>query len=460
MSPSKNLSKKKTIRFKFGERHKEYIRNCRNCTFNILEGAVRSGKTVDNVFAFAHELKTTPDRIHLATGSTMGNAKLNIGDANGYGLEWIFRGQCHWGKYKDLDALIIKGVSTGFRERIVIFSGAGTGTFARIRGNSYGMWIATEINLHSDSMIKEAFNRQLAARRRKIFWDMNPSHPKSPIYTEYIDLYAQKAKEGTLKGGFNYAHFTIFDNVNISQERIDEIISQYDKDSIWYARDILGRRSIAEGLIYPQFASYAVMDDNPLKISLQKAVEMAARHEFLYINVGVDFGGNESAHAFVATAPTYGYGKMVALASETHTGDVDPEELGHLLVAFVMKVITLFGNVRNIYCDSAEQVLIRGCKKAIANAGLGMIRIGNAQKIHINDRIFAMTSLVAQSRFLYTDLCETLEEALTMAVWKPNTVEVKRLDDGTSDIDSLDAFEYSYERDIRQYIKTYRMAGD
>lgn len=73
-----DLNRKKTIPFNFGEGHKEYIRRCRGCTFNILEGAVRSGKTVDNVFAFAQELKTTPDKIHLATGSTMGNAKLNI----------------------------------------------------------------------------------------------------------------------------------------------------------------------------------------------------------------------------------------------------------------------------------------------------------------------------------------------------------------------------------------------
>ena len=71
--------KKKTIEFKFSEKHKEYIRKCHECSYNVAEGAVRAGKTVDNIFAFAHELKATPDRIHLATGSTVGNAKLNIG---------------------------------------------------------------------------------------------------------------------------------------------------------------------------------------------------------------------------------------------------------------------------------------------------------------------------------------------------------------------------------------------
>ncbi|HGT1768092.1 TPA: PBSX family phage terminase large subunit, partial [Clostridioides difficile] len=91
------VTKKKTIPFKFGDKHKEYIKRCASNTYNIAEGAVRAGKTVDNVFAFAHEIKTSKDKIHLATGSTSANAKLNIGDANGFGLEYIFRGQCHWG---------------------------------------------------------------------------------------------------------------------------------------------------------------------------------------------------------------------------------------------------------------------------------------------------------------------------------------------------------------------------
>ena len=81
-------TKKQTLKYVFSEKHKEYIRRCVSCEFNVAEGAVRAGKTVDNVYAFAHELKTAaPDRIHLATSSTVGNAKLNIGDCNGLGLE-------------------------------------------------------------------------------------------------------------------------------------------------------------------------------------------------------------------------------------------------------------------------------------------------------------------------------------------------------------------------------------
>ena len=224
------VTKKKTIPFQFGDKHKIYIRECMNNTYNIAEGAVRAGKTVDHIYAFAHELKTTPDKIHLASGSTVANAKLNIGDANGFGLEYVFRGQSHWGKYKDNDCLYIKGPDTGNKQKIVIFAGgAKANSFQKIRGNSYGMWIATEINQHHDKFIKEAFNRQLAADKRKIFWDLNPDNPNAPIYTEYIDKYAELSRQGILLGGYNYEHFTIFDNVTISEQRFKEIESQYDK---------------------------------------------------------------------------------------------------------------------------------------------------------------------------------------------------------------------------------------
>lgn len=246
--------KKKTIPFKFGDKHIEYIRNCTCNTYNIAEGAVRAGKTIDNVYAFAHELFDTPDKIHLATGSTSANAKLNIGDANGFGLEYIFRGQCRWGKYKGNECLIINGPSTGYKQKVVIFAGAAlANSFKKIRGNSYGMWIATEVNLHHDDTIKEAFNRTLASRHRKFFWDLNPDHPRANIYTEYIDKYIEKQKNGEMLGGVNYEHFTIFDNINISKASRDAFISQYEKGSIWYQRDIEGRRCVAEGLVYPMF---------------------------------------------------------------------------------------------------------------------------------------------------------------------------------------------------------------
>lgn len=460
---AKKYHKKKTIHFNFDKKHIEYIRNCEKSTYNIAEGAVRAGKTVDNVYAFAHELQTCPDKIHLATGSTAANAKLNIGDANGFGLEAIFRGQCHWGKYKGNDCLVICGPKTKFKQKIVIFSGAALqSSFKKIRGNSYGMWIATEVNLHHDNTIKEAFNRTLASKRRKFFWDLNPDHPKAPIYTEYIDKYQEKAQNGELLGGMNYQHFTIFDNINISEQSRNEFISQYEKGSIWYQRDILGIRSVAEGLIYRNLAAEYAATDETNKFHFKKA-DTLDKNKFMYIYVGIDFGGTGSAHAFVASAITEGYEDVIALSSEKHSEDIEkigPEELGKLVVNFVKRIINTFGFVTEIYPDSAESVLIRGIRKALAEAEMGDIPVRNSVKIEINDRIFALSLLTAQNRFFYTEYCNTLLEALGTAIWDPKQIKKVRLDNGTSDIDTLDAFEYTYERYIKRLLPTVKTSNE
>lgn len=449
--------KKKTIEFHFSEKHKEYIRRCRQCSYNVAEGAVRAGKTVDNIFAFAHELKTTPDRIHLATGSTVGNAKLNIGDCNGLGLEWIFRGQCHWGKYKDNEALFVKGPSTRWKQKIVIFAGGGKeDSYKKIRGNSYGMWIATEINLHHDKTIKEAFNRQLAAKRLKVFWDLNPDNPRAAIYSEYIDRYQKQQEAGEFPGGYNYMHCTIYDNINITPERLHEIESRYDINSIWYLRDIKGMRVVATGLIYRRFADAISTGSSTFEIQGKPT-------DLMEINLGIDFGGSGSGHSFTATAITRSYHNVVVLASEwirckDESGnqiEIDPQMLGDMFCNFVQKVLGQYGYITTVYADSAEQTLIAGIRSSLRHNGLGWIRVENALKAPINDRINAVLILMAQGRFWYVEgECNSLVNALCTAVWDPKELTKNvRLDDGTSDIDSLDSFEYTLERRISQLIK-------
>jgi len=449
--------KKKTIEFRFSEKHKEYIRRCQQCSYNVAEGAVRAGKTVDNIFAFAHELKTTPDRIHLATGSTVGNAKLNIGDCNGLGLEWIFRGQCHWGKYKDNEALFVKGPSTRWQQKIVIFAGGGKeDSYKKIRGNSYGMWIATEINLHHDKTIKEALNRQLAAKRLKVFWDLNPDNPRAAIYSEHIDRYQKQQEAGEFPGGYNYMHCTIYDNINITPERLHEIESRYDINSIWYLRDIKGMRVVATGLIYRRFADAISTGSSTFEIQGKPT-------DLMEINLGIDFGGSGSGHSFTATAITRSYHNVVALASEwirckDESGnqiEIDPQMLGDMFCNFVRKVLGQYGYITTVYADSAEQTLIAGIRSSLRRNGLGWIRVENALKAPINDRINAVLILMAQGRFQYVEgECESLVNALCTAVWDPKELTKNvRLDDGTSDIDSLDSFEYTLERRISQLIK-------
>ena len=81
--------------------------------------------------------------------------------------------------------------------------------------------------------------------------------------------------------------------------------------------------------------------------------------------------------------------------------------------------------------------------------------VENALKTEINDRINALVMLMAQGRFFYVGKeCASLVTALCTAVWDPNEITKNvRLDDGTSDIDSLDSFEYTFERSISMLIR-------
>ena len=110
-----------------------------------------------------------------------------------------------------------------------------------------------------------------------------------------------------------------------------------------------------------------------------------------------------------------------------------------------------YGKIEDIYADSAEQTLIAGLREYIDPLDL---TVKNARKRPIIDRIRATTMLMGGERFLLTSDCETLREAFQGAVYDDKVIgEDVRLDNGTSDIDTLDAFEYSFERYIPRLIR-------
>ena len=427
----------------FSPKHKAYIKQALKNRMCVAEGAIRSGKTIDHCIIAAAYLEQTPDKYHLASGSTIGNAKLNIGVCNGFGLEALFRGRCRWGKYRDNEALFIQ-TQTG--EKIVIFvGGSKADSYKRILGNSYGLWIATEINEHYDcpdsrmSFIKVASGRQIAAKQPFTLWDLNPCNPKSKIYEDYIDLY----RENGLEGGYLYQHFTVMDNATITPERLREIESQYNPETVWYRRDIMGERAIAEGLVYQQFAD---RPDDFIVDGLDSKIRSAV--------IGVDFGGGTSAHAFCCTGFTT-RNEIVVLDDYREQSALNPTKLENDFVDFVRRC-QMRWLVTDVWCDSAEQTLINGLRTAAAKNHIG-VNIGNALKRPINDRIRALCLLMGAHRFYVNRACATTIDALKSAIWdiKKETEDV-RLDNGTTNIDSLDALEYSFEREIPNLIAGWR----
>lgn len=256
-------------------------------------------------------------------------------------------------------------------------------------------------------------------------------------------------------------HYTIDDNYYLSAIVRENLKKEY-WGTVLYQRYILGLWVNAEGLIYKRFA------DNPEHYYFKK--EYDKNNKLILpkgeIIVGIDYGGTLSRHSFVATLITYDCRKMIVLASERHFGDIDTDKLEDLQTEFIKKVQYKYGLVNYVYPDSAEQVLIRGLRSRLEQEQI-YCTVSPAIKELIKDRIECERIMFAYDMvFFIEEDCETLIDALSSALWaeKKNKItedEDKRLDDGTTDIDSLDAFEYSFERYMTR-INDYaeRMRGE
>lgn len=425
---------------KFSDKHKKYIKTALNYKQSVAEGAVRSGKTIDHCIIFSMYLETCEDKIHLASGSSLPNAKLNIGDCNGFGLEHIFRGRCRWGKYKSNEALFVQ-TKTG--EKIVIFTGGGkSDSYKSILGNSYGGWIATEINEHYDcddsrtSFIKVAMARQIASVHPFTLWDLNPSNPNADIYKNYIDKFMGL-------DWYRYEHFNIFDNATMSQERIEEIQNKYDKNSVWYKRDILGERMVAEGLVFPYFAN----DCKPYLFKYQSLKEKMKEEgkRFSRLIIGVDFGDNGSKYSWHLTGFTNDWDYMWALdeGDMEKSNAIDATKFCKAFVRFYKRCIECYGYVEWIFPDSASNTLINTLRAYFYAEGLDGSIIAPVKKNELTDRPITVDSLLVTGRLKIEEHCKNLINALSELVWDEKEDIPK--DENVNNInDDWDSFCYTF----------------
>ena len=425
----------------FCEKQAEYIKRCQYSWLNVAHGGKRGGKNVTNGLAFCIALETHPNKLHLVAGYDTSSAKLNILDCDGYGVLNYFAGRCHEGKYKNRECLYI---DTATGEKILLISGGGkANSYKTIKGNTYGMAYATEANECHPDFLKEVEDRTLSSDDRKIFHDLNPKSPKHWYYAEYLAFHEEQQKKDK-DYGFNYEEFNIYDNLSITNEKLKKVLSTYDRNSIWFKRDILGKRVASESFLFTPLI------ENEEKFYTDKP-------NISYISTGVDFGGNGSAHSFVTSSVSRTYnGVDVLRADRTEIIDDIHAKLKQLKEAFkkhILFVLNKYGKIDIIWADCAEQILISALQEVLDELHLH-IPIKDSLKTPISGRIYAINMLlmVGKLRFVKGDT-KILVTALQEAVQDPEEDDDRWLDDGTSDIDSIDGFNYGIENWYKQLLK-------
>ena len=396
----------------------EYIRNATH-RWNIKTGAVRSGKSyVDTAY-------TIPARIRERIGKP--------------GLTVIF------GVTRDT---IERNVLQPMRE---IYGSGLVGTInnrnmAQVCGEDtycLGAEKVSQVAKVQGSSIKYAYGDEVAKWNREVFEMLksrldkpyscfdgacnpeNPTHWLKEFIDSDIDIYVQK--------------YEIFDNAYLPKEYVENLCKEYE-GTVYYDRLIKGMWKRAEGAIYRMFA------DDP-----DRFIRPANIRDIKEIRIGIDFGGNGSGHSFVATAILWN-GIVQPIMSRKHMKKdfpqgIDANKLSELFLQFVADVIEKYGKPRYAFWDNAETVLGQSIENACRKEFPSLLVLP-AQKKKINDRINYTVRLMGSGRFFITPDCLTLKKALQDAVYNSKVLQEERLDDGSTDIDTLDAFEYTIERDI------------
>lgn len=428
----------------------EYVKRCMTCWLNVAEGGKRAGKNILNTLAYGAVLEDHPDRLHLVAGVTLATAKMNVIDSNGFGLKHIFKGRCREGKYEERDALYVQ-TRTG--EKIVICAGGGkVNDAARIKGNSYGTVYITEVNECHQSFVQEVFDRTLASTKRQLFFDLNPMSPSHWFYSDILD-YQDELKARGENEGYNYEHFTIADNMSLSDAKLREVLLTYDKTSLWYQADILGRRTAASGRIYERY-SYKDVVVTPDYISDKEFKDKGKR--FVQFSIGVDIGGTDATVATL-TGFTEGYREAIKLDGYYHkqgkntsgyTHDKYAKEIVDKIVEWERTYhfyVPFFFNSCDIFCESADKLFRQALSNELQRRGIYITVNPSYKKDGIVARIRLECILMNQGRLKIMNHLKPWIEAYENAVWDADEKakgEWVRVDDGSYPVDCLDSGEY------------------
>lgn len=429
----------------------EYIVNATH-RWNIKSGAVRSGKSfVDTAFVIPFRIRERVGKPGLIV--ILGVSKESIERNVLQPMREIYTDRL-------IGTINNRNVARICGEDVYCLGAEKVSQVAKIQGSSIKYCYGDEIAKWN----KEVF-QMLKSRLDKPYscfdGSCNPEHPthwlKEFLDNDELDIYLQK--------------YTIFDNPFLDPEFVKQLCKEYE-GTIYYDRLILGMWKRAAGAIYKRFADNPEMFRCEVVDRLDPAAERRQfrKEDIISIEIGLDFGGNQSGHSFVARGYTDEYRDVIAVESQRivpkdEKEEIDSNRLDELFCDFIQDVMNKYAvvvkrgdyieycNIESVFYDNAETVLGNSIRNAVEKR-FPWISVKAAKKKTITDRIRCTVRLMGAGRFFITEDCESLETAFSDAVWN---IDVKdkdeRLDDGSTDIDSLDAFEYTIERDMKYLIQ-------
>lgn len=161
----------------------------------------------------------------------------------------------------------------------LVVGGGKADSYAAIQGGTWDFWYANELPQHHYTFYNMALSR-LTPEQARGFADANPESTNHWLYQEKIKPFIDGDKE--IKKVFDYWHFTMDDNANLSKTFVENQKRLYT--GAFYERKILGQWVIAEGLVYDTFNRQKHI------CSKEEILKMLNEKKFIDFFVGVDHG--------------------------------------------------------------------------------------------------------------------------------------------------------------------------
>lgn len=392
--------------------------------WNIKCGATRSGKTYMDYFLIPKRIRDVAGKAGqvLILGNTKGTLQRNIIEP----LRDIWGGSL-------VSDIRSDNTATLFGEKCYCLGADKFTQSDKIRGSSIKYCYGDEVVTWSEgvfNMLKSRLDKPYS----KFDGTCNPEG-RTHWFKQFIDAAPEKGIDLYLQS------YTLDDNPFLAPDVVNAIKAEY-AGTVFYNRYVLGEWTNAEGLIYRTFA------DSTDKF----IVDDIDTPELAFATIGVDFGGGSSAHAFNCTAYAKGLKYILTAADYRRQDAATPAQLYEDFFIFLNTCRERLPGVPivDIYCDSAEQTLIGGLRAEAARRR-ETIDIHNARKGAIIDRIRFYCIIQGASKYKIYRSCKSTIEAFQTAMWSEKK-ENTRLDDGSTNIDNLDAQEYSTEAWQREII--------
>ena len=403
-------------------KQKEFLDNA-NRRWNVKYGATRSGKTYLDYYVIPKRIRNVAGKQGLTVilGNTKGTLQRNV-------IEPL---QDIWGTELVSD---IKSDNTAllFGEKAYCLGADNVKHVDKIRGASFKYCYGDEVATWNEEVFQMLKSR-LDKPYSKFDGTCNPEGP-SHWFKKFLDgdadIYQQK--------------YTLYDNPFLAKEVLQALETEY-RGTVFFDRYILGDWKAAEGTIYMLFAD-----------KTQEFLTDKVNEELTIVTIGVDYGAGKSKIKFVASGITYNFRNVYVLDEMDLTGVYDPEQIYERFIEFYKRVYDKYGKCQYAFCDygALGNVITLGLIKRCRREGLP-VQIADCSKGLINDRIFLSSTLMAQKRFYILRKNKIITKAFQDALWNDKKPD-ERLDDGTTDIDSLDAFEYSINSFYENLINSRR----